>query len=63
MTTPPTTLLAALEATTKLEIDGLHARDFSLGDELKIESKDGRERKLCRFTRTQDDAPTFDESL
>ncbi|RMP15315.1 hypothetical protein ALQ28_04309 [Pseudomonas syringae pv. delphinii] len=63
MTTIPTTLLAALEATTMLEIDGLHAWDFSLADELNIECMDGRERKVWRFSKAQVEAATFDESL
>ncbi|AVB25145.1 hypothetical protein CXB36_20300 [Pseudomonas syringae pv. syringae] len=63
MTTTPTTLFAALKATTMLEIDGLHAWDFSLGEELNVECMDGRERKVWRFTTAQIDAATFDESL
>ncbi|WP_192872786.1 DUF5629 family protein [Pseudomonas congelans] len=63
MTTTPTTLLAALETTTMLEIDGLHAWEFSLGEELNVECMDGRERKVWRFTKAQVEAATFDESL
>ncbi|WP_050555229.1 DUF5629 family protein [Pseudomonas syringae] len=61
--TTPTTLLAALEVTAMLEIDGLHAWDFSLGEELNVECMDGRERKVWRFTKAQVEAATFDESL
>ncbi|WP_164662923.1 DUF5629 family protein, partial [Pseudomonas viridiflava] len=50
MTTTSDTLLAALEASSMLEIDGLHAWEFSLGEELNIECMDGRERKVRRFT-------------
>ncbi|MBX8609542.1 DUF5629 family protein [Pseudomonas capsici] len=63
MTTAPTTLLAALQASTMLEIDGLHAWEFSLADDLNIECMDGRERKVWRFSQAQIQAATFDESL
>ncbi len=63
MTTAPTTLLAALQASTMLEIDGLHAWEFSLADDLNIECMDGRERKVWRFSQAQIQSATFDESL
>lgn len=63
MTTTPNTLIAALQASTMLEIDGLHAWEFSLGDELRIECMDGRERKVWRFSKAQVEAATFDPSL
>ncbi len=63
MTTAPTTLLAALQASTMLEIDGLHAWEFSLADDLNIECMDGRERKVWRFSQAQIQAAVFDESL
>lgn len=63
MTTTNETLLAALQATTMLEIDGLHAWEFSLDEELNIECMDGRERKVWRFTKAQIEAAAFDESL
>ncbi|WP_122574838.1 DUF5629 family protein [Pseudomonas viridiflava] len=63
MTTTPDTLLAALEDSSMLEIDGLHAWEFSLGEELNIECMDGRERKVWRFTLDQVKAAVFDESL
>ncbi|MBX8476920.1 DUF5629 family protein [Pseudomonas cichorii] len=63
MTTAPTTLLTALQASTMLEIDGLHAWEFSLADDLNIECMDGRERKVWRFSQAQIQAAVFDESL
>lgn len=63
MTTTPDTLLAALRSTTMLEIDGLHAWEFSLDDGLEIECMDGRERKVWRFSAAQIDAAAFDASL
>ena len=59
-----TTLLASLQTTTMLEIDGLHAWEFSVGDAgLVIEAVDGRERKMWKFTPAQIDAATFDAQL
>ncbi|MFS2156940.1 DUF5629 family protein [Pseudomonas sp. Pseusp122] len=63
MTDTPATLLAALEASQMLEIDGLHAFDFVLGDQLHIESMDGRERKVWRFSQAQVQAATFDAGV
>ena len=62
MTTNPTTMSAALKDATMLEIDGLHAWDFFLGDFLTLECMDGRERKTWRFTMEQVNAATFDEA-
>lgn len=64
MTTTPENLLAALQTSDMLEIDGLHAFDFTLTEEqLNIESMDGRERKVWRFTSAQIGAASFDEAL
>jgi uncharacterized protein CbrC (UPF0167 family) len=63
MTTTSDTLLAALQTSTMLEIDGLHAWEFTLDDTLDIECMDGRERKVWRFTRPQIMAAVFDQSL
>lgn len=63
MTTTSDTLLAALQSTTMLEIDGLHAWEFSLDEGLYIECMDGRERKVWRFSAAQIDAAAFDPSL
>lgn len=63
MTTTPENLLAALQTADMLEIDGLHAFDFSLDGQLDIESMDGRERKVWRFSMAQIDAATFDNEL
>ncbi|PHX42027.1 hypothetical protein AO263_13115 [Pseudomonas sp. NZIPFR-PS5] len=67
MTTTPhslrTELQAALTAHSMLEIDGLHAFEFTLDDMLQIESMDGRERKVWRFSLAQIDAAEFDAEL
>jgi hypothetical protein len=64
MTTTPENLLAALQTADMLEIDGLHAFEFSLTEEqLNIESMDGRERKVWRFSQAQIDAARFDDTL
>lgn len=64
MTSTNQTLLAALQTSNMLEIDGLHAWEFSLGDEhLEIEAIDGRERKIWRFSLAQVQAATFDTQL
>lgn len=64
MTNTDQTLLAALQTSNMLEIDGLHAWEFSLGDEhLEIEAIDGRERKVWRFSLAQVQAATFDPQL
>jgi hypothetical protein len=64
MTTVPENLLAALQTADMLEIDGLHAFEFSLTEEqLNIESMDGRERKVWRFSPAQIEAASFDDAL
>lgn len=67
MTTTPnslrTELQTALTAHSMLEIDGLHAFDFSLDEMLQIESMDGRERKVWRFSLAQIDAAEYDSQL
>ena len=58
------TLRAALEASDMLEIDGLHAFDFSVDQErLLIECMDGRAAKRWTFTLAQVDAAEFDPAL
>ena len=58
------TLLTALETCDMLEIDGLHAFDFSLDDQqLLIECMDGRAAKRWNFSLAQVQAATFDEPL
>lgn len=62
MTTP--TLLSILQTPNMLEIDGLHAFDYSITDEqLKIEAVEGRDRKIWKFTIAQVEAATFDAQL
>lgn len=67
MTTTPDTLLTALQTAvvnhSMLEIDGLHAFEFTLDEMLQIESMDGRERKVWRFSLAQIDAARFDSDL
>ena len=67
MTTTPQTLRAelqtALTSHSMLEIDGLHAFEFSLDEMLQIESMDGRERKVWRFSLAQIDSAEFDSEL
>lgn len=67
MTTSPQTLRAALQtaltAHSMLEIDGLHAFEFTLDEMLQIESMDGRERKVWRFSLAQIDSAQFDAQL
>ncbi|WNW14153.1 DUF5629 family protein [Pseudomonas sp. DTU_2021_1001937_2_SI_NGA_ILE_001] len=57
------TFLHALQTTTMLEIDGLHAWEFSLDNGLQVECMDGRARKVWAFTPAQVEAASFDESL
>lgn len=58
------TLRAALEASDMLEIDGLHAWDFSLDDvQLLIKCMDGRAEKRWNFSAAQLDAAVFDQAL
>jgi hypothetical protein len=65
MTAVTDTLLNALEHHQMLEIDGLHAFEFSLDedDNLHIECMDGRAAKHWEFTMSQIQAATFDPSL
>lgn len=67
MTTPPETLRTALQTAltshSMLEINGLHAFEFSLDEMLQIESMDGRERKVWRFSLAQIDSSQFDSEL
>jgi hypothetical protein len=67
MTTTPenlrTLLQAALTSQSMLEIDGLHAFEFTLDEMLQIESMDGRERKVWRFSLAQVDSAEFDSAL
>ena len=67
MTTTPENLRAllqtALTSQSMLEIDGLHAFEFTLDEMLQIESMDGRERKVWRFSLAQIDAAEFDAAL
>ncbi|WP_025128349.1 DUF5629 family protein [Pseudomonas sp. PH1b] len=64
MTAANDTLLSALEACDMLEIDGLHAFDFTLDDQrLLIECMDGRAAKRWSFTLAQVQAATFDQAL
>jgi hypothetical protein len=67
MTTTPQTLRAelqtALTSHSMLEIDGLHAFEFTLDEMLQIESMDGRERKVWRFSLAQIDSAQFDNAL
>jgi hypothetical protein len=65
MTAVPDSLLDALETCDMVEIDGLHAFDFSLDedDHLHIECMDGRALKRWTFTMSQIQAATFDATL
>ncbi|MGF6110614.1 DUF5629 family protein [Pseudomonas frederiksbergensis] len=65
MTAVTDTLLNALEKCDMLEIDGLHAFDFSLDedDNLHIECMDGRAAKRWAFSMAQIEAATFDPTL
>lgn len=67
MTNTPDTLRSALKSAltshSMLEIDGLHAFEFTLDEMLQIESMDGRERKVWRFSLAQIDAARFDGEL
>ncbi|WP_095079179.1 DUF5629 family protein [Pseudomonas sp. Irchel s3h17] len=65
MTAATETLLNALETCDMLEIDGLHAFDFSLDedDQLHIECMDGRAAKRWVFNLAQVQAAVFDATL
>ncbi|AHZ67731.1 MULTISPECIES: DUF5629 family protein [Pseudomonas] len=65
MTAASDTLINALEHCDMLEIDGLHAFDFSLDEDenLHIECMDGRALKRWEFSIAQITAATFDPDL
>ena len=65
MTAATDTLLTVLETCDMLEIDGLHAFDFSLDedDQLHIECMDGRAAKHWVFSLAQVQAAVFDADL
>jgi len=65
MTAETNTLLNALETAGMVEIDGLHAFEFSLDehDNLHIECMDGRAAKHWQFSMVQILDATFDETL
>lgn len=63
MTSTHATLRAALDLADMLEIDGLYASAFAVGDHLDIECMDGRQRKVWRFSAAQVDAASFDTTL
>ncbi|MFP3676916.1 DUF5629 family protein [Pseudomonas sp. SIMBA_041] len=65
MTAVADTLLNTLEHCDMVEIDGLHAFEFSLDedDNLHIECMDGRAAKNWEFTPAQIQAATFDPTL
>jgi len=57
-------LLSELHTSDMLEIDGLHAFDFTLDDQqLLIKSMDGRAEKRWTFSLAQIEAATFDDAL
>lgn len=57
------TLTRVLATSDMLIINGLHAFDFKLDQQLQIQSMDGRELKRWTFSPEQLEAATFDESL
>ena len=57
------TLTCVLATSDMLIINGLHAFDFKLDQQLQIQSMDGRELKRWTFSPEQLEAATFDESL
>lgn len=64
MTADTATLLKTLSTSDMLEIDGLHAFDFTLDDQrLLIECMDGRVNKRWNFSLEQINAATFDQTL
>jgi hypothetical protein len=65
MTAETQSLLSALEHCDMVEIDGLHAFEFSLyeDDGLHIELMDGRVSKHWEFSPEQVRAATFDNDL
>ena len=57
-------LTTVLETSDMLEIDGLHAFDFTLNaDTLLITAMDGRAEKRWTFSLDQVQAATFDDTL
>ncbi len=57
-------LTTVLETSDMLEIDGLHAFDFTLNaDTLLITAMDGRAEKRWTFSLAQVQAATFDDTL
>jgi hypothetical protein len=64
MTADTATLLKILSTSDMLEIDGLHAFDFTLDEQqLLIECMDGRVNKRWNFSLEQVNAATFDQTL
>ncbi|MFC6340013.1 hypothetical protein GIR22_07580 [Pseudomonas sp. CCM 7891] len=64
MTAATATLPTVLETSDMLEIDGLHAFDFTFDDQqLLITCMDGRAEKRWTFSLAQVQAATFDEAL
>ncbi|AMB87563.1 hypothetical protein AWM79_20600 [Pseudomonas agarici] len=64
MTVATDTLLNALKTCDMLEVDGLHAFNFTLDNHrLLIECMDGRAEKRWSFTQAQLNAASFDEAL
>ncbi|WP_073522178.1 DUF5629 family protein [Pseudomonas fluorescens] len=57
------TLTCVLATSDMLIINGLHAFDFKLDQQLQIQIMDGRELKRWTFSPEQLEAATFDESL
>lgn len=59
------TLRVAVETSDMLEIDGLHAFEFSIseGKGLVIQVMDGRENKSWTFTDAQIEAAVFNDDL
>ncbi|NVZ22062.1 DUF5629 family protein [Pseudomonas costantinii] len=64
MTAESATLLNTLATSDMLEIDGLHAFEFSLDEQkLLIIAMDGRAEKRWSFSLEQVQAATFDDTL
>ena len=64
MTAETATLTTVLATSDMLEIDGLHAFDFSLdAQKLLITAMDGRAEKRWAFSLAQVQAATFDDTL
>ncbi|MFN3359047.1 MAG: DUF5629 family protein [Pseudomonas sp.] len=56
-------LIAVLETSDMLLIDGLHAFDFQLDQQLLITAMDGRAEKRWSFSLEQVQAAIFDDTL